>query len=127
LDQIEALTQFILASEILSSSSQFQQLFSTFNEQYFDDRLPTFRVRVVFDVHTATDEPITGLDVSCGFIRFSDRCIFIRYTAHGSMTETLIHEMAHASTSGEHDAAWVNEMRRLREAGAPVCDCDTEG
>jgi hypothetical protein len=30
------------------------------------------------------------------------------------MEEILLHEMAHAATSGEHDAKWLEEMERLK-------------
>jgi hypothetical protein len=43
------------------------------------------------------------------------------------MDETLIHEMAHAATNGEHDQEWLNEMVRLKAAGAPVPDWELEG
>jgi hypothetical protein len=36
------------------------------------------------------------------------------------MEEFLLHEMAHAATSGEHDAKWQEEMVRLKGLGAPV-------
>jgi hypothetical protein len=34
----------------------------------------------------------------------------------------LLHEMAHADTSGEHDQRWEAEMVRLKRAGAPIPD-----
>ena len=43
------------------------------------------------------------------------------------MEETLIHEMAHAATSGEHDEEWLKEMVRLKAAGAAVPDWELEG
>ena len=33
---------------------------------------------------------------------------------------TLIHEMAHAATRGQHNTWWLAEMRRLQALGAPV-------
>jgi hypothetical protein len=38
------------------------------------------------------------------------------------MQDTLVHEMAHAATSGEHDERWRTEMARLKTVGAPVAD-----
>jgi hypothetical protein len=43
------------------------------------------------------------------------------------MEETLIHEMAHAATNGNHDEEWLHEMIRLKAAGAPVPDWELEG
>jgi hypothetical protein len=40
---------------------------------------------------------------------------------------TLIHEMAHAATNGDHSEEWLNEMARLKAAGAPVADWELEG
>jgi hypothetical protein len=37
---------------------------------------------------------------------------------------TLVHEMAHATGSMEHDDAWRMEMKRLRSAGAPTRPLD---
>jgi hypothetical protein len=42
------------------------------------------------------------------------------------MEGTLVHEMAHAATTGEHDEEWVKEMVGLKAAGAPVSDWDLE-
>ena len=38
------------------------------------------------------------------------------------VAEQLLHEMAHAATNGDHGDEWNNEMRRLKQAGAPVLD-----
>ena len=81
---------------------------------------------VVFDLHTVADEPIYCGHVSSGLIRFEERRIYIRYTEADSMQETLVHEMAHAATSGKHDERWQAEMARLKTAGAPLPDWELE-
>lgn len=124
---IERLAELILASEIPGVSSSFQVLFDDFNQTYFSGALDRYQVHVVFDLHIFADEPIPFGDdpiyggfVSSGLIRFNERRIYIRYTDIEAMQEMLIHEMAHAATSGEHDEVWLNEMIRLHRAGAPV-------
>jgi hypothetical protein len=42
------------------------------------------------------------------------------------MLGMLIHEMAHAATDGNHDETWNNEMKRVRQAGAPVLAFDVD-
>ena len=82
---------------------------------------------VVFDLHRAAKEPVFGGHVSSGLILFEERCIYLRYTNSPAMEETLIHEMAHAATTGEHGQEWLYEMARLKAAGAPVPDWELEG
>jgi hypothetical protein len=42
------------------------------------------------------------------------------------MEETLIHEMAHMATGGDHGLAWKAEMARLKQLGAPVSRVDVD-
>ena len=74
--------------------------------------LPPYRVRVVFDLHRAANEPVLVGHISSGLIRFEERSIYLRYTSGLPIEETLIHEMAHAATNGEHDQEWLHEMVR---------------
>jgi len=124
---IEGIAELILASQIPGLSSSFQLLFDTFNQEYFSGVLDRYQVLIVFDVHIFDDEPVDddGIVIS-GLIRFDERRIYIRYTDTDSMQKTLIHEMAHAATSGEHDERWRNEMVRLKHAGAPVRDSELD-
>ena len=117
----------ILNAELPGLSKQFQALFDEFNGRYFSGQLPPYQVHVVFDLHRAAKEPVFRASVSSGLIRFEERCIYLRYTNSPPMEETLIHEMAHAATNGEHDQEWLYEMARLRAAGAPVPDWELEG
>jgi len=123
---VEAIAQSLLAADILSLSKRYTELFTEFNARYFGGRLPAYEVRVVFDLHRVANEPIYMGAVSSGLIRFDERCIYIRYTQVVCLAATLVHEMAHAATSGEHDEEWLNEMKRLKDAGAPVDDTDVE-
>jgi hypothetical protein len=123
---IEQMAKLILVSEIRSFSNVFQFLFDSFNQKYFSGALDRYQVRVVFDLHTVADEPVHRGHVSSGLIRFEERRIYIRYTDTDSMQGTLLHEMAHAATSGEHDERWLAEMVRLKTAGAPVPDWELE-
>jgi hypothetical protein len=121
---IEAVAQSLLGADIVSLSAQYTQRFAEFNSRYFGNQLPKYEVRVVFDLHTVANEPVYGGSVSGGLIRFEERFIYIRYTNDHLMIETLVHEMVHAATSGEHDDRWLEEMKRLHESGAPVADCE---
>ena len=125
-EAIEQMAKLILASEIHRFSKAFQSLFDSWNQKYFSGALDRYQVRVVFDLHTVADEPVDRGHVSSGLIRFEERRIYIRYTDPGLMQNMLIHEMAHAATSGEHDERWRAEMLRLKTEGAPVPDWELE-
>ena len=120
---IERMATFILGSEIPAFSATFQALFDDFNQKYFSGRLDRYQVQVIFDLYTLADEPEQGsLSSFNGLIQIEERRIYIRYREIEHMREILIHEMAHAATSGDHDERWLNEMVRLQQAGAPVPD-----
>jgi hypothetical protein len=91
---------------------QLRALFTQFNEQYFGGRLPAYAIQVARHITSL------GEDGKCNRKR---RLIKIR---HGLSDEqaisTLLHEMAHAATSGHHSMPWKKEMIRLRQAGAPL-------
>ena len=123
---IEAMAQSLLAADVLSLSKRYTELFREFNARYCSGRLPPYEVRVVFDLHMVANEPIYMGSVSSGLIRFNECCLYMRYTRDFCMAATLVHEMAHAATSGEHDEEWLNEMKRLKDAEAPVDDTDVE-
>jgi hypothetical protein len=112
----------ILHAELPGLSRRFEALFDEFNGRYFSGKLPDYRVHVVFDLHRAAKEPVSGGAVSSGLILFEERYIYLRYTNSPAMEETLIHEMAHAATTSEHGHEWLNEMVRLKAAGVPVPD-----
>jgi hypothetical protein len=118
---VEEMVRLILRSEIPKLSATFAGIYREFNQTYFEARLPEYSVHVVFDLDEfANEPPIYDGGQSNGLIRFEERCIYVRDTGWRSMEETLIHEMAHAATTGDHDEEWLTEMRRLKEAGAPV-------
>jgi hypothetical protein len=133
-EHVLAVCEEIQHSEMPSQSALLQEMLQRFNTQYFAGRLPDYRILVVYDVwHWATEqygyEPeFPPAAESCGFIDFPARQIFIRFLGYHSigstMAETLIHEMAHAATDGNHDANWQAEMTRLKRHGAPVSDVD---
>ena len=123
---VEQMAKLILASEIPGLSNLFQSLFDSFNQKYFSGVLDRYHVHVVFDLHTVANEPIYDGTVSSGLIRFEERRIYIRYEDDDLMQDTLLEEMAHAATSGEHDERWRAEMVRLKTAGAPVPDWELE-
>jgi hypothetical protein len=109
---IEQMAKLIMSSEIHSLSRSIQSLFDHRNEKYFSRALDRYRVRVVFDLHTVANEPVDHGHISSGLIRFEERRIYIRCSDDFPMQGTLIHEMAHAATTGQHD-----ERRRPRWCG----------
>jgi hypothetical protein len=116
----------ILHAELPALSRHFQSLFDEFNVRYFAGKLPAYQVHVVFDLHRTAKEPVYHSSVSSGLIRFEQRKIYLRYTNYPPMDETLIHEMAHAATNGDHGEEWLKEMARLKAEGAPVPDWELE-
>jgi hypothetical protein len=125
-EYIEEIAQLLLEADIVSLSKHYTELFAEFNARYFHGRLPPYEVRVVFDLHIVANEPVCRGRVSTGLIRLEERCIYVRYTRQAIMIDTLVHEMAHAATSGEHDEVWLKEMRRPKAVGAPIDDADVE-
>jgi len=122
-----ALCKKIQTSDIPEESRRFQMLFDAFNLRYFEGRLPAHMIQVVIDVNHWSNEYFFngyGLEeFSSGYIDEANRRIFLR---HGDLPleSVLLHEMAHAATTGEHDGKWCTEMRRLYDLGAPVMLAD---
>jgi hypothetical protein len=85
-------------------SQQLQELFQTFNVRYFDGRLPPYVARVVIDVNNWANEYFSNgiglMDFSSGYIDERNRRIYIRHGAY-PLENVLIHEMAHAATTGD--------------------------
>jgi hypothetical protein len=126
-DRVRALCEEIQRSEIPAQSALFQEMFQTFNRQYFAGRLPDYRILVVYDVWYWETERcgyppfFPPAAEAHGFIDFDGRQIFIRFLAGVlTMPQTLIHEMAHAATDGDHGDNWKGEMSRLKLLGAPT-------
>jgi hypothetical protein len=84
-------------------------------------------VRVVIDVnHWANEYFSNGIGIeefSSGYIDEANRRIYVR-KCYEPVDGVLLHEMPHAATTGDHDDRWFAEMRRLRDAGAPVLPSD---
>ena len=90
-----------------------RELFKKFNEQYFGNHLSAYSIRVIH-----------GTAYS-GFCNKKRRLIKIQWGQSPDETiGTLLHEMAHAATNDGHGKKWMNEMIRLREAGAPVASAE---
>jgi hypothetical protein len=134
-ERVVALCEEIQYAEVAEQSARFQKMFETFNKQYFAGRLPNYRIRAVFDVwywetkrcgYPPCYPPAFG---AAGFIDFKGRQIFIRFPPHEAgftMTEILLHEMAHTAAGGEHGEQWKREMARLKLLGAPVDEVDLQ-
>jgi hypothetical protein len=125
--RVRALCNEIQYSEIPEQSAFFQEMFRTFNRQYFAGRLPDYRILVVYDVWYWETERLRippcfpPANEAHGFIDFAGRQILIRFLAGPvTMPQTLIHEMAHAATDGDHGDNWKDEMSRLKLLGAPT-------
>jgi len=95
---------------------QLQALFGRYNEQYFGGRLPAYAIHT--RIKLASRDP-------CGMCSKKRRLIEIqRGLSDPESIGTLLHEMAHAATSGGHSIRWAKEMIRLRELGAPLSGFD---
>ena len=92
-------------------------------KEYFGGRLGDYRVRVVYDISFWTEEP--RVEDLLSHIDLLGRQIILAFTQNASwqrMECELIHHMAHAATgtTTDDDSRWVEEMARLKAAGAPV-------
>lgn len=97
---------------------QLRKLFKEFNVKYFDGRLHIYRIRVVGH--------ITALGES-GRCKKNQKLIeILTGLPDEQAVSILLHEIAHAATTGPHGMTWKKEMIRLREAGAPLCPPDSE-
>ncbi len=127
---ILALCEEIQYSEIPEQPAQCLEMFRKFNLRYFAGRLPEYRVFVVYDVwywettRCGYQPTFPSAFEGAGFVDFAQRRIFIRFLPNLSdgwtMAATLLHEMAHAATGGDHDEYWISEMSRLKLLGAPI-------
>ena len=117
----------IQQAELPEESKRFEALFHTFNVRYFGGRLPSYEVRVVYDVNFWSNQYFfNGVflsQFSFGYIDRANRKIFVRRSRF-RMAGYLLHEMGHAATNDEHDDPWSAEMRRLKRIGAPVFEGD---
>jgi hypothetical protein len=106
-------------SEVPEVSKQFQEMFREFNRKYFAGRLPDYEVRVVYDIGYWA-----GLllhEGELGFYQPEMQRILLRITDDlPQMMPILLYEMARAVSDGNIEGGWLEELRRLRTAGAPV-------
>jgi hypothetical protein len=93
---------------------QCQQLFQKFNSEYFDGRLPAYRIVFIDDVATGWH----------GQSLKKEREIQLAASlCADELMKTLLHEMAHAAVRrGGHGKTWLAEMRRLTNLGAPTAE-----
>ena len=99
------------------SGRELRKLFVDFNERYFDGKLPAYSVRVV--------DRITKLGESGRCISKRKLIEIAKGQSDSQTVSTLLHEMAHAVTSGGHGKRWKAEMIHLQNAGAPLAPPDT--
>src|ERR1700680_4722535 len=86
-----------------------QNLFDKYNQKYFKGALADYKV--------IQSDRYGGL----GMCRRKQREIHIQAGLAGrKLRETLLHEMAHANSNGQHGKSWLAEMYRLARAGAPT-------
>jgi hypothetical protein len=130
--RVLAMCEEVQYSVIPGQSALFQEKFDDFNRRYFEGRLPDYKILVVYDAwYWSTErcglrEELPPAFDSLGFIDEEGRQIFIRFHTELecglTMVNTLIHEMAHAATDGDHGNNWQAEMARLKALGAPTSD-----
>lgn len=100
------------------NGNQLRKLFQEFNRRYFGNRLPPYAIRV------ADSSTWLGESGCC-----NPKKRLIKVTGgqpDEQAVSTLLHEMAHAATTGKHGMPWKREMIRLRQAGAPLCEPDDQ-
>lgn len=120
-DRVLALCREIHESSDPVESAWLQELFATFNVNYFRGQLGDFTVLAVYDpgrvFNGVWNDPISGR------VDFLNRQILIAITESiYAIPCMLLNQMAHALTVTRYDdeEAFISEMRRLRDAGAPV-------
>lgn len=92
----------------VQTQATLQDLFNRFNQRYWFGRLPQYAV-----FHSDR--------YAQGYCRKGQREIYINIGIKGPLAKRLLlHEMAHAATSGGHGKAWQAEMQRLARMGAPT-------
>lgn len=122
-DRVQALCEELHRAEDPALSEWYGTRFCQFNRQYFNGRLEGYRVRVVYDISFWVKEP--DANALLGRTDPSARQVILAFTQteawHG-MECALIHHMAHASTDTtlDDDERWLQEMARLKSAGAPI-------
>lgn len=122
-NRVRALCEELHRAEDSARSEWYSVRLCQFSKQYFDGRLKDYRLRVVYDVSFWTQEP--RADVQLGHIDLAGRQIILAFTQNASwyrMECALIHHMAHAATGTtmDDDKRWMQEMARLKSAGASI-------
>ena len=116
-DRVLALCWEVHESSDPAVSAWLQELFAKFNTRYFRGQLGNYKVLAVYNAGGASNEPPSG------WVDFLNREIHIALTLRSdAMPSMVLHHMAHALTVtlDDTDEAWIAEIRRLRELGAPV-------
>jgi hypothetical protein len=93
-------------------------VFKSFNNRYFQGRLARYQILVCSKSKHFSH-------MSAGYCSSDARKIFIRSgISMNSTLQTLMHEMVHAKlwwlTKNVHGRAFVNELKRVRQLGAPL-------
>ena len=115
---------FIIAHS--TRSKDLEAKYNLFNELYFNGKLPKYRVFLC-----PKSKPF-GHEVA-GYCLSDNRKILIRNgMGRRSTLQTLVHEMVHAELTAQqkdhnvHGREFVEELRRLRKAGAPLSPLDID-
>jgi hypothetical protein len=85
-------------------------LYAQYNRAYFADRLPTFRI--VMAEATALTNGYCDEASSTIYLYLLGETIWIE-----QLRGTLLHEMVHAATSGDHDERFCSELHRIAAMG----------
>jgi hypothetical protein len=121
--RVRALCEELHRAEDTARSEWYGVRLRQFNKEYFDGRLRDYQVRVVYDVSFWTQEP--RAEDLLSHIDLPGRQIILAFTQNASwrrMECELIHHMAHGATgtTRDDDNRWLQEMTRLKAAGAPI-------
>lgn len=96
----------------MPNGRQLRARFDELNTRYFQGKVPRYTIRVV---------RVSSRKGECGFCNKRRRIIKVLYgQSDEEAIGTLLHEMAHAVSTGHHGKPWGQVMIHLRDAGAPL-------
>jgi len=102
----------------------FEDVFKSFNDKYFRGKLPHYQILICSRSKNFSH-------MSTGYCSPDDRKIFLRSGVSRNATlQTLTHEMIHAKlwwlTTNAHGKAFIKELTRVRQLGAPLSSSELD-
>jgi hypothetical protein len=99
-------------------------VFKLFNNKYFHGKLPHYQILICSNSKNFAH-------MNAGYCSPNERKIFLRSGVSGNSTlQTLTHEMIHAKlwwlTTNFHGKAFIKELTRVRQLGAPLSSAELD-